>query len=347
MPPSVLPVDAAALARFESVVEVRDSDEMAVGSKVSGRMLAEGTLCRYRLQDRGLFGLRFDDPITTMADQRFGGMWIALSGDRFGVEAKIGGEGIESYCFTVMLRGKACIRQRENEITVAGADGAAWRLLAGTRLLASDDNARRHLWIKADALQRALEEMLDDRLRRPIEFAPAIDWSRGLAASLGRQIDFLMHEMAQADGVADNPLALASLTDLILSLVLRGLPHNYLERLRKRRPGCVPAYVRRAEDFMRANAAFPIRMQHVAEAAGCSVRTLGGAFRRFRETTPLAALSAIRFDQVRAELIGGPAGASVAEVAHRYGFTNASRFSAGYRRRFGETPSETLRRGSA
>jgi transcriptional regulator GlxA family with amidase domain len=82
----------------------------------------------------------------------------------------------------------------------------------------------------------------------------------------------------------------------MVSLVLRGIPHNYLERLGSGRFGAVPAYVRRADDFMRANAAVPIRMEQVAAAAGCSVRTLNAVFRQFRDTTPLAALHTIRVE---------------------------------------------------
>jgi transcriptional regulator GlxA family with amidase domain len=102
--------------------------------------------------------------------------------------------------------------------------------------------------------------------------------------------------------------------------------------------------MRRAEDFMRANAAAPIRMEQVANVAGCSVRTLGAVFRQFRDTTPLAALHAIRLDQVRADLDCCAADASIAEVARRYGFTNAGRFKSAYCRRFGEAPAETARR---
>ena len=124
--------------------------------------------------------------------------------------------------------------------------------------------------------------MLGDRLRKPLEFIPCIDWTGGLAASLKSQIDFLMLEMTRRDGVADNPAALASLTDLILTLIVRGIPHSYSERLARGQCGAVPAYLRRAEDFMRANAAVPLRMEQVANATGCSIRTLGAVFRQFR-----------------------------------------------------------------
>jgi transcriptional regulator GlxA family with amidase domain len=104
--------------------------------------------------------------------------------------------------------------------------------------------------------------------------------------------------------------------------------------------------VRRAEDFMRANAAVPIRMEQVAAAAGCSVRTLYAVFRQFRDTTPLAALHAIRLERVHAELKHSMTGAWIGVVSRRFGFTNKGRFAAAYRRRFGESPAETMRRGS-
>lgn len=347
MPPLLLPVDFSALSTFDRVVDVRDPREMDTNSRVSERLLSETAAVTYQLQDRRLLRTSFDDPITIFADRRLGSMLITLSTDRFANQAYVGGAGIDSFCFTVMFHGKASLVQGESETIAAGTNGLAFRLSAGTRALFSDSNARENLWIKAPALEHALEGMLGDRLRKPLEFTPSVDWTSGLAASLRSQIDFITREITRWDGVADNPVALTSLTDLILSLVLRGIRHNYQERLdNRRRFSVVPAYVRRAEDFMHANAAAPIRMEQVANAAGCSVRTLGAVFRRFRDTAPLAALHVIRLEQVQAELSHGATSGSVAEVARRYGFTNPGRLTAAYRRRFGEAPLETAARSS-
>jgi AraC-like DNA-binding protein len=340
--PLLLPLDPTALSTFDRVVDVRDPREFDAGAH-AGLPLDASSLLSYELQDRNLMRTRFEDPITTFADRLLGSMSIHLCAHRFATMAAIVGDGIDIYCFTAMLQGKASLIQSRVETT--SAVGLATRLSAGTRLLTSGLDAHVNLWLNAVEVEHALERMLDGRLRAPLEFKPRVDWTNGLAASLKSQIDFLMHEMTRRDGVADNPIALASMTDLILSLVLRGVPHNYLERLGNRRPGAVPAYVRRAEDFMRANAGAPIRMDHVADAAGCSVSTLGAVFRHFRDTTPLAALHAIRLELVQVELSLGPASGSIAEVARRYGFTNPGRFIMAYRRRFGEAPSETARRG--
>lgn len=234
----LFPLDPTALGAFDSVVDVRDPREIDTRSR-AGLLLAPNTLITYQLQDRSLVRTSFDDPITTFADRRIGSMSIHLCVDRFATKAAIVGDGVDSYCFTVMLQGKASLMQGGGETT--GADGLASRLSWGTQLLTSDLDARVNLWVNAGEVEHALERMLDERLRAPLEFKPRVDWTSGLAASLKSQIDFLMQEMKRRDGVADNPVALASMTDLILSLVLRGVPHNYRERLENRRPGAVPA----------------------------------------------------------------------------------------------------------
>ena len=346
MPSPPLPIDVAALRALD-FVEVHDPKEMDTTSRVSQRLRGDSSLFSYRLQDRGLLLASFDEPITIIAERRLGSMLIALCSNQFATQIDIQGEGINCFCFLTILQGTARLVGSKNEEIIEGTNGGVFDGSPGKKILTSDGSARQSLWIEAVALEQALEGMLDESLRRRLEFASDIDWTGGLAASLRSQVDFLARDMIRPNGVADNPVALACMTDLMQSLVLRGIPHNYLSRLENGvRLGAVPAYVRRAEDFMHANAAMPIRMENVANAAGCSIRTLGAAFRRFRNTTPTAALRMIRLDAVQTELIRAAATKSGVEVARRYGFTNLGRFAAAYRRRFGETPAVTVQRRS-
>ena len=98
---------------------------------------------------------------------------------------------------------------------------------------------------------------------------------------------------------------------------------------------------------MCAHADQAVSMQDVAEAAGCSLRSLHDAFRGWRDTTPLAALHRVRLERVRTELScpgDEPTPLFVADVARRFGFTNRGRFLAAYARRFGEMPPGTRQR---
>ena len=90
--------------------------------------------------------------------------------------------------------------------------------------------------------------------------------------------------------------------------------------------------------------ATPIYLSDIAAAAGCSVRTLGAVFQQFRGRTPLAALHACRLEQVHAELSRSAVSTPIGAIARRYGFTNASRFTAAFVRRFGEKPMDVVRR---
>lgn len=256
-----------------------------------------------------------------------------------------GGES-DLFCFTTLLQGDLTLIRRGDPTTGTASRGLAFRPGPDTRLVSSDDSVRTNVFVKVAKVEEALEHMLDKRLRKPLEFRPSVDWSCGLAASLKFQLDFLMREFARPDGIADNAVALASTTDLLMALILRGVPHNYADQLELGPASAVPAYVQRAEEFMRTHCAAPIRLPDVAAAAGCSVRTLDTVFQHFRGRTPLAALHAFRLEQVHAELSRGAADAPIGAVARRYGFTNASRFAIAFRRRFGEAPANVLRRAT-
>src|SRR5260370_36584870 len=82
----------------------------------------------------------------------------------------------------------------------------------------------------------------------------------------------------------------------------------------------------------------------LAGAAGVSSRTLQRQFKMFLGKTPHAALRDIRFDCARRELLQSLPDEKVMDLALRCGFAHFGRFSVEYRRRYGETPSQTLKR---
>ena len=110
------------------------------------------------------------------------------------------------------------------------------------------------------------------------------------------------------------------------------------------RPSPLPRGVRRALEAMRANVGHDWTIAELAQAAGLSGRTLQRQFKIFLGKTPWTALSDLRFEAARRELLLGLPETKVMDVALRHGFSHYGRFSVEYRKRYGETPSETLRR---
>jgi AraC-like DNA-binding protein len=106
----------------------------------------------------------------------------------------------------------------------------------------------------------------------------------------------------------------------------------------------LPRGVRRALDAMHANVGHHWRIAELAEVAGVSARTLQRQFLSFLGKSPQAVLHDIGFDRARHDLLQGALGEKVMDVAARCGFAHYGRFSVAYRRRYGETPSQTLKR---
>jgi len=106
----------------------------------------------------------------------------------------------------------------------------------------------------------------------------------------------------------------------------------------------MPRAVRRALDAMHANVGHRWSIAELARIAGTSARTLQRQFVSFLGKTPLAALQDIGFERARRDLLQGLPGERIMDVAVRCGFPHFGRFSVEYRRRYGETPSQTLKR---
>lgn len=99
-----------------------------------------------------------------------------------------------------------------------------------------------------------------------------------------------------------------------------------------------------AEDFMQANFGEAIAVADIAEACGVGVRSLQTTFRRTTGVTLWTRLSEIRLDEAYLLLIAGTE-RSVTDIALSCGVAHLGRFAQAYRRRFGELPSDTRRRG--
>lgn len=102
--------------------------------------------------------------------------------------------------------------------------------------------------------------------------------------------------------------------------------------------------VSRALRAMRAEPARAFSLNDLAVIAGISARSLQRQFQASLGQTPIEALRAIRLERARRDLLLAARGRTISDVALRCGFSHLGRFSVDYRRHYGETPSQTLRR---
>lgn len=137
--------------------------------------------------------------------------------------------------------------------------------------------------------------------------------------------------------------ALRNLQDALMYSMLEAIPHNYSVYLARRHTGPSPRHVRRAIDYIHANATAPISLEDIAKAAHVSIRALQAGFSRFKGLTPMAYLKQVRLDGAYAELCVAEEEQPIAEIARRWRFSHQGQFARDYRKAFGQTPSATRR----
>ena len=106
----------------------------------------------------------------------------------------------------------------------------------------------------------------------------------------------------------------------------------------------LPRGLKKAIERLEAEPERAWRLTDLAEICGVAPRTVEKHFRRFLGHAPRAFLQELRFERARRHLLSDCEQASVTEIATRCGFAHLGRFATDYHKRYGESPSTTLRR---
>ena len=241
----------------------------------------------------------------------------------------------------VPVQGTVEINLGNNRLRCAGTTAAVISPGERLNLRWSDNCTQLIVQIPREAIEARLADRLGCKQPTALKFQPAFD----LGCPAGREWRALLDLAVRAidgDGVlARDPLC-AELEDLLLSVLLAAQPHSHTDELRhKGRPA--PYYVLRAERDMRDQMALPLTVARLAVVAGVGERTLYEGFRRFRATTPMGRLTALRLTAARRRMLDAKPGLTVSRVAAEVGIMQFGRFAKAYRSAFGELPSATLR----
>ena len=238
------------------------------------------------------------------------------------------------------VRGSVRVKQKESEVSAKPGELA---FIGTGQRLSSVSEGFSGLVVKVP--EAVLVPRLDHEGDR--RAAQLVDMRRGEANSgateaLGSYLDYLVSELDRSDLLLNDPVLARSSRDLLLDLI--GVQAFVDDDVAETRTGVTPAYVRKAEEFIRANSERSINLADIAEAVEVSARALQLGFRTHRDTTPTAFLLDCRLDRVRAHLLAAAPDQTVTGILYENGVTHLGRFAERYRRRFGELPSQTLAR---
>lgn len=199
--------------------------------------------------------------------------------------------------------------------------------------------------IDRKAIERVCSAHLGRTIEKPIEFSLGMELTSG--GVFDRVISLLVSSNGLAANAATFPILAANLEQLLINSLLLCHQHQYFDELKNPRQVVTPHYVKRAEEFMAEHAESPLTMKDVALHVGISLRSLYAGFERYRNMSPKTFLRNKRLDLAFADLLSAnpeQRTTTVTAVALSRGFSHLGHFTKAYQERFGELPSDTLKK---
>jgi AraC-like DNA-binding protein len=182
-----------------------------------------------------------------------------------------------------------------------------------------------------------------DRQGKPVDFISLLPLDPTGAELWRATTTYVAGQLSRATALS--PLAVSGMARLLATTTLAVFPNStQSEPEPPHTHDATPDTVRRAVAYIESRADQDIGVTDIAAASGVTPRALQYAFRRHLGTTPLGHLRRVRLDLVHRDLVaaGPTSGATVTQLAGRWGFWHAGRFAAQYRAVYGCSPSETL-----
>ncbi|UVC07959.1 helix-turn-helix domain-containing protein [Rhizobium sp. TH2] len=252
------------------------------------------------------------------------------------------GELSRFFLLQLPIKGSAKVRCGTVAADVqAGMGGSILSPTLGTRMTWNEGCEKLIVLLRREAVEAQFEVLTHERMRT-IEFDTGVDLTGLVGSAIWQHAQLMLGAAEAGDSVPDAYRML--LRDGLTTLLLSSLASSVASAFQRPAPPAGPIAVRRAQEFMAANAERAISMAEIAAASGVSLRSLQDAYRKSRNRTLGEGLLALRLERFRAALVALDGMPSVSAAAFAAGFGHLGRAAAAYRERYGETPFETLKR---
>jgi AraC-like DNA-binding protein len=263
----------------------------------------------------------------------------------FGAPVTLVAAELDAYHVTIPTAGQIRARHAGHEVIAGPATGVIFGPGKPVYTLHDADTVEFDIKIGREALEAELAVLLGHPADGPIDLPPDVDLGGGAVRSWRRLVQLLSDETGEPGSLLWQPLIAEQLRRSVLHGLLLSVPHRYSEELSAPAPAGPPRAIQRAIEAVEDEPERPFTVAELAGIAGVSVRSLQEGFRRHVGCTPMSYLQTVRLGRAHEALQReDPARVTVAAVAHRWGFTHLGRFASAYRKRFGVTPSESLKR---
>ncbi len=266
---------------------------------------------------------------------------IAIHTLRYGTDVRIDPAPLGAWVLvSTPLRGKLTIRSGAESRTLGPGESVAidsyrpfdlgWRQDCQLRTL------RLPLATVTEAVQLAGLDTAD-----PVRFGLDAPATPGSSRSWHSVVALAERDARMGGELTRSPLLSGQMSRMIAAALVATHP---VQASRDDDGPAVPRQIRRAVELVERSAHEDLTVTQLAATAGIGVRALQQGFREHLQMSPTEFLRHTRLDRAHRQLLReDPTTATVAEIAHSWGFGNLGRFSQLYRHRYGRLPSQTLR----
>lgn len=249
------------------------------------------------------------------------------------------------YLLSTVKRGSIDMTTDGRRVPIAhGRAAALVNADVATKAFTAEGTRTCNIRIDKGAIISQASALLGSPVDAPPRFDPFVDLGRGAGPDILRLVGLLNDASAHPESTLGAPQVLGHLREALLSALLLGLDSTLRQRLERPTSTVDARVVRTAAEILAARAAEPISIADVAMATGVGLPSLERSFKAARGCTLRDFLRAERLELARRRLVAATPGTTVTQVLHASGFGHAGEFSRAYCTRFGERPSETLRR---
>jgi len=249
------------------------------------------------------------------------------------------------YAVHMPMNGRAICEHRDHRFEANTIRALVTNPEGSLTMELDEDSPQLLIRIEEPALREYLTRLRGRRLTKPLTFHPEFDLATDPAVRWHAAVQLLHTEVYHSGSLVQQGRGISGVEELVMNSLLYIQPSSYHEELV--RPVSRPSkrVVQEAIKYIDAHLAEKLTVESIAKAVHMSVRSVQQGFHDELGMSPMAYVRERRLERVHDELADAlPSdGVTVTEVATRWGFTHLGSFSQEYRKRWRQTPSETLR----
>jgi AraC-like DNA-binding protein len=245
--------------------------------------------------------------------------------------------------FYLPVGGRLLVNQGRRRLLGSVTKAVAAEGLDCRSMTFSDNFATRGIVIARPLLSERLSVLLGRTVLEKPLFDPVLNVATQGLQALQALIEF---STGAEFGPALNAGALAAerFHEMLLDMILDNWPHSYSKALQKPPSSIAPRHVKLVLDYIAEHPTASASGAELAAISGVSLRSLQAGFRRFAGVSISTHQRQVRLARAHNDLLGNPT-IPIEDIALKWGFTNAGRFSRYFREAYGISPFAVARRG--